>query len=53
MFEKKKTFSNAIKKDVLPYLFGQGGNNNGEPDCCNGKQTGSCHENGNPQCCNG
>lgn len=55
MLKKKKSFTNAGVKSLLSYLFGQarnGGNNNGESDCCNGKQGGSCHDNGNPQCCN-
>lgn len=55
MFKKKKSSSNAGMKNLLSYLFGQarhGGNNNGESDCCNGNQSGSCHDNGNPQCCN-
>lgn len=55
MLKKKKPFTNEGKKDLLSYLFGQarhGGNSNGESDCCNANQSGSCHDNGNPQCCN-
>ena len=55
MGKTKKTLSKKSRKTLLAYLFGQarnGGNNNGESDCCNGVQKGSCHDNGNPQCCN-
>lgn len=55
MLKKKKRFYNESKKGIRSNLFGverSGGTNNGESDCCNGKQNNPCHDNGNPQCCN-
>jgi hypothetical protein len=54
MFKKKKSFS-VEKKTVVNNLFGQaraGGLDNGESNCCGGKQEGNCAGNGNTHCCN-